>query len=153
MIPAYDANDNPVTSWTDLGAASTSTAVYWQYGASGDGYTYPNQYISGNTGGLGAENIYLVSRDPNLVVVPVVEELTPTMLAVVNARSRQFAVTGDQTLALRAGIFHPHLSGCATSSEPHRRTGPLYVNQGAMPVGRVPKSHDGKSAPEMRRQS
>lgn len=105
IVPAFDASDNPVTSWSDLGAASISTSVFWQGGVNGDGVTYPNSYISANANGLGSENIYLVSRDPNLVVVPVVEELTPQMLAIVNARTRQFAITGDQTLAMRAGIF------------------------------------------------
>lgn len=105
VVPAYDANDNAVTSWIDTGAASTATSVYWQNGATGDGATYPRASVAGNAGGLGQEDVYLVSRNPEMVVVPTVNDLTPEMLAPVNARSIQFAITGDEALAIRAPLF------------------------------------------------
>lgn len=106
VVPAFDQNDAAVTSWTDLGAASTvGSSVFYQVGANGDGVTYPNQFTTGNPNGYGSENIYLVCRDPNLVVVPTVNDLTPQLLALVNARSRQFAITADECLAMRAPLF------------------------------------------------
>lgn len=105
VVPAFDANDNPVTSFNDLGAASISTSVFWQNGATGDGATRPLTYTSGNPNGYGMENIYLVSRDPNLCCVPTVTDLEPEILAPVNARSVQFAIVGDEVLALRAPLF------------------------------------------------
>lgn len=105
VVPAYDASDNAVTAFTDLGAASVASSVFYQVGANGDGATYPLAYVSGNAGGLGTETLYLVSRDPELIVVPTVSDLTPEILAPVNARSVQFALTADECLAMRAPLF------------------------------------------------
>jgi hypothetical protein len=113
IVHAYTATapETPVTSWIDSGAATSSTGglqgttPYWQGGANGDGYTYPNVSVAGNPNGYGSEQIYLVTRDPNFVVVPRVNDLTPQLLALVNARTRQFAVTADEVLAVRAGAF------------------------------------------------
>ncbi len=112
VVPAFDNNDNPVTSFTDLGAASAANALYWQSGANGDGATYPLTSVAGNANGYGVENIYLCSRDPETCVVPVVNDLTAEILAPVNARSVQFAVTGDQCLAIRAPLFAAKLERC-----------------------------------------
>ncbi len=68
--------------------------------------------MAGNANGYGVENIYLCSRDPETCVVPVVNDLTAEILAPVNARSVQFAVTGDQCLAIRAPLFAAKLERC-----------------------------------------
>ena len=103
VVPAFDASDNPVTAWSDLGAAASST--FWQYGANGDGVTLPRAYVTGNPSGYGQEDIYLCSRNPELVVVPVVNEIQPMLLAPVNARTTQFAIVADECLAVRAPLF------------------------------------------------
>lgn len=112
IVPAHDNNDNAVTSWTDLGAASTSASVFYQVGANGDGATYPHVYVTGNPNGYGSEDVFLCSRDPELCCVPTVNDLTPEILAPVNARSVQFAITADETLALRAPLFAAILERC-----------------------------------------
>lgn len=105
VVPAFDATDTAVTSFVDTGAASVGSSVFYQVGANGDGSTYPLQSISGNPSGLGQETIYLVSRDPELVVIPTVNDISAEILAPVNARSVQFALTSDMTLAMRAPLF------------------------------------------------
>lgn len=103
---AYDLSDNPVTSFTDTGAAqnplTTNTlfaaTVTLSGTAASDGVTFPR--VSATT-----EEIILVPRNPEYIVVPVVNEIQSQMLAPVNARTRQFALTSDMTLAMRAGLF------------------------------------------------
>lgn len=104
---AYNLSDAAVTSFTDTGLIQDPTATNTLYAmtvaksgsnAVSDGVTYPR-------GGSVNEDIYLIPRNPEYAVVPVVNELTTQMLAPVNARTRQFALTQDQTFALRAGAF------------------------------------------------
>lgn len=110
VVPAYDANDAAVTAWSDLGAASSSASAFWQYGVSGDGATFPRTYVTGNPNGYGVEDVYLCTRNPELVCVPTVTDLEPVILAPVNARTTQFAVIADETLAMRAPLFAAKLS-------------------------------------------
>lgn len=107
IVSAYNNSDAAVTAWTDTGAiqnpTTTGTLYYYTVAASGstpvsDGATYPRTSTT-------MEDIVLMPRDPEYAVCPVVNELTTQMLAPVNARTRQFALTEDMTFALRAGAF------------------------------------------------
>lgn len=107
IVSAYDLSDNAVTSFTDTGLIQDPTVtntLYWATvaksgsNAVSDGVTFPRQSST-------TEDVYLIPRNPEYAVVPVVNELTTQMLAPVNARTRQFALTQDQTFALRAGAF------------------------------------------------
>jgi hypothetical protein len=61
------------------------------------------------------EDILLLPRNPEYLVVPVVNEIQSQMLAPVNARTRQFALTSDMTLAMRAGLFGAKLYNVKTA--------------------------------------
>lgn len=107
IVSAYNNADTAVTSWTDTNLIVTgaTTPYYTVASSSGnpvsDGVTFPRV----QTGTQNVEDIYLVPRDPEFLVVPVVNDFQTQMLAPVNARTRQFAITADQTLALRAPAF------------------------------------------------
>ncbi len=107
LVSAYNLSDVAVTSFTDTGLIQDPTVtntLYWQTvaksgsNAASDGVTYAR-------GGANNEDIYLIPRDPEYIVAPVTVEMTTQMLAPVNARTRQFALTQDMTLAMRAGAF------------------------------------------------
>lgn len=111
VVPAFDASDAAVTSFSDTGIPSTSSSVYTTVAASGnaavpDGYTFPRV----QAGGQNVEDIYLIPRNPEYALVAVVNEPRTQMLAPVNARTRQFAITADMALALRAPAFAAKLS-------------------------------------------
>jgi hypothetical protein len=104
---AYNTSDAAVTSFTDTGlpqTPATNSALYAATvatsgsNAASDGVTYPR--LTSTT-----EDILLLPRNPEYMVVPVVNEIQAQMLAPVNARTRQFALTADLTLAMRAGLF------------------------------------------------
>lgn len=107
LSSAFDLSDNPVTSFTDTGLPQDPTATSTLYAntvaksgsnATSDGVTFPR--ASSTT-----EEILLAPRNPEYIVCPVVNEVQAQMLAPVNARTRQFALTADLTLAMRAGLF------------------------------------------------
>lgn len=115
IVSAYDNNDNPITSFTDTGLpinpVTTSTAYAITVATNGsnaasDGVTFPRVQSTGQN----VEDIYLVPRNPEFLVAPVVNEMQTQMLAPVNARTRQFALTEDLTLAMRAPAFAAKLS-------------------------------------------
>jgi hypothetical protein len=111
FVPAFDNNDAAVTSFTDTGVPSTASSLYATFATSSgnaapDGATYPRV----QTGSQIVEDVYLLPRDPEYIVCPVVNELQTQMLAPINARSRQFALTMDMTLAFRAGAFGAKIS-------------------------------------------
>ncbi len=104
---AFNTSDAAVTSFTDSGLvqnpAATSTLFAATVASSGgnavpDGVTYPR--ITATT-----EEVLLVPRNPEYIVCPVVNEIQSQMLAPVNARTRQFALTSDLCLAQRAPLF------------------------------------------------
>lgn len=108
-IAAYDLSDNAVTSFTDTGNAqnpAVTNTLYWATitksgAAASDGVTFPRV----QSGSQIVEDIYLIPRDPEILVVPEVNPITTQMLAPINARTRQFALTADKVLALRAPAF------------------------------------------------
>lgn len=108
-IAAYDTSDAAVTSFTDTGSAqnpAVTNTLYWATitksgTAASDGVTFPRV----QSGSQIVEDIYLIPRDPEILVVPEVNPITTQMLAPINARTRQFALTADKTLALRAPAF------------------------------------------------
>jgi len=104
---AFDTTDTAVTSFVDSGlpqVPATNTALYaatvatLSTNAAPDGVTFPR--LTSTT-----EDILLLPRNPEYMVIPVVNEIQTQMLAPVNARTRQFALTSDLTLAMRAGLF------------------------------------------------
>lgn len=115
VVSAYDLSDAAVTSFTDTGLiqnpALTNT-LYWATVASSstnavsDGVTFPRV----QSGSQIVEDIYLIPRDPEILVCPEVNPIQTQMLAPVNARTRQFALTADKTLALRAPAFAAKIS-------------------------------------------
>jgi len=114
IVSAVDNNDAAVTTWNDTGLpvnpnaqAPSGQALYSmtvaQSGnnAAPDGVTLPRV----NTGGHTAQDIWLLPRDPDILLVPVVNELQTVQLALVNARTQQLALIGDQTLVVRGPAF------------------------------------------------
>lgn len=104
---AFNVSDSAVTSFTDSGLiqnpATTSTLFAATVAASGsnavsDGVTFPRTTST-------TEEILLIPRNPEYIVCPVVNEVQAQMLAPVNARTRQFALTSDLCLAMRAPLF------------------------------------------------
>lgn len=51
------------------------------------------------------QDIFLLPRDPDILCVPVVNEMQTVPLALVNARTQQVALIGDQVLAVRGPGF------------------------------------------------
>jgi hypothetical protein len=107
LSAAYDTTDTAVTVFTDTGLVQDPTVTNTLYAqtvaksgsnAVSDTYTYPRATAT-------SEDILLLPRNPEYVCVPVVSEIQSEMLAPVNARTRQFALTSDLTLAMRAGLF------------------------------------------------
>jgi hypothetical protein len=114
---AYNIADAAVTSFTDTGLPQTpstnaalfaATVATASTNAASDGATYPR--LTSTT-----EDILLLPRNPEYMVVPVVNEIQSQMLAPVNARTRQFALTADLTLAMRAGLFGSKLYNVKTA--------------------------------------
>lgn len=107
------SSDAAVTSWTDTGlpqnpAASGNGSMYWttvavdgSNNAAPDGVTLPRV----NTGGHTAQDIWMLPRDPDILLQAVVNEMQTTQLALVNARTQQLALTGDQVLVVRGPAF------------------------------------------------
>lgn len=114
LVSATDANDAAVTNFVDTGVPSVPVA----------GQSFTNVYttVASNIGGTVAlpdgldfprlvvanknlETIYLLPRNPDFCVVPVLNEMTPVILAPTLARSSQFALIADMCLALRNGTF------------------------------------------------
>src|SRR5579859_740650 len=109
-VAAYDTSDAAVTTWTDTGLpqtpATNSSLIAFTVASSGsnaasDGVTFPRV----QTGTQLVEDIFLIPRDPEILVCPEVNPIETVMLAPINARTRQFALTADKTLALRAPAF------------------------------------------------
>ncbi len=105
---AFDNNDAAVTAFTDTGlpqvAGASSFAVTVATSgnnAAPDGVTIPRTNPSGHT----QQDIWLLPRDPDILCVPVVNELQTIPLALVNARTQQIALIGDQVLAVRGPGF------------------------------------------------
>lgn len=107
LSSAYSTTDTAVTTFVDSGLPQTpatnsslvaATVATSSGSAVSDGVTFPR---SSST----TEEIILAPRNPEYIVVPVVNEVQAQMLAPVNARTRQFALTSDMTLAMRAGLF------------------------------------------------
>jgi hypothetical protein len=120
---AYDlkATDAAVTSWTDTGLAvspsinsagipQTTTTYSATISTSGtaasDGVTFPRV----QTGSQKVEDIWLIPRNPEFLVSVEVNPIETQMLAPVNARTRQFSLTSDKTLAMRAAPFGAKIS-------------------------------------------
>jgi hypothetical protein len=111
VVSARNTTDVAVTVFTDTGLpvtpSATDTTDYWQTvatsstNAAPDGATYPRSQATGQL----TEDIFLIPRDPDMLMVPVVNEMRTKLLAAVNARTSQIALISDMTLALRAGSF------------------------------------------------
>lgn len=124
VVAAYDNNDSAVTGWTDTGLPvtpnvsapsgmqliSTTVAVSGN-NAAPDGITTPRT----NPGGHVQQDIWLLPRDPDILCVPVVNEMQTVPLALVNARTQQLALIGDQVLALRGPNFMAKVCGAYVS--------------------------------------
>lgn len=104
---AFNVSDSAVTSFTDSGLIqnpATNAALFAATVASSgsnavsDGVTFPRTTST-------TEEILLIPRNPEYIVCPVVNEVQAQMLAPVNARTRQFALTSDLCLAMRAPLF------------------------------------------------
>lgn len=119
VVSAKDlASDAAITSWTDTGAvvdptANGSTAMAVTVAtsngtvATSDGVTPPRlDSVSGAAGyGHTSQDIFLIPRDPDIMVQAVVNEMQTVPLALVNARTQQVALIGDQVLAVRGPNF------------------------------------------------
>lgn len=110
VVAAKNTTEGTVTGFTDLGSIldpSTDNTLYAVTVASSgseaiaDGKTTPRVNPTGHI----AQDIWLLPRDPDVLCVPVVNEMKTTILAQVNARTRQVALTGDQVLAVRGPRF------------------------------------------------
>lgn len=118
LVAAYDiTSDAAVTSFTDTGliqnpASSTGSALYWATVASSGGNAVSDEvtFPRVQTGTQIVEDIFLIPRDPDILLCPEVNPIQTELLAVVNARSRQFALTADKTLALRAPAYAAKIS-------------------------------------------
>lgn len=108
---ATSTGDGDVTSFTDTGLiqnpAVTSTLAWTTVfssdgtNAAPDGVTLPRT----NPGGHTAQDIWLLPRDPDILLVPCVNELQTVPLALFNARTQQVALEGDQVLVVRGPAF------------------------------------------------
>jgi len=120
VISALDNNDAAVTSWNDTGlpvnpfatnpsgqALYSATVATSGSNAAPDGYSIPRTNPSGHTG----QDIWLLPRDPDILCVPVVNEMSTVPLALVNARTQQLALIGDQVLAVRGPGFMAKAQG------------------------------------------
>jgi hypothetical protein len=111
VVSATDiSGDAAVTTWTDTGLpqnSATNTALFATTvatsgnNAAPDGVTLPRV----NTGGHTAQDIWMLPRDPDILLQVVVNEMETTQLALVNARTQQVALTGDQVLVVRGPSF------------------------------------------------
>jgi hypothetical protein len=115
VVAAYNNSDSPGSGatvyFTDTGLPQTVSTGASAYGAvtvatSGnnaapDGITLPRTNPSSHVD----QDIWLIPRDPDICVVPVVNELQTVPLALINARSQQLALIGDQVMALRGPNF------------------------------------------------
>lgn len=98
-VGANDASDAAVTAIRDTGSALIGNAGANQI--TGHYFTGPEVAITAPK----VEHGYLITRAPDLVCVPTVNEMKTVMLAKNNARTTQFAVLGDCALAFRAPKF------------------------------------------------
>ena len=115
VVAAYDLSDAAVTSFTDTGLIqdpAVTNTLYWSTVASSssnavsDGYTFPRV----QTGTQVTEDIFLIPRDPDILLCPEVNPIQTEILANVNVRTRQFGMTSDKTLALRAPAYIAKIS-------------------------------------------
>jgi hypothetical protein len=104
-----DLTNHPVQSFTDYGAiidpVASNTAIAVTVATAGgiavpDGVTPPHLSSSDQ-----AQDIFLFPRDPDISCVPVVNEMQTVPLALVNARTQQVALIGDQVWAVRGPGF------------------------------------------------
>lgn len=118
VVAATDyTSDVAITSFNDTGAVLSPAT----FGASNvcaitvaassnvaipDGGTSPRLSSSHNL-----QDIFLLPRDPDILCVPVVNEMQTVPLALVNARTQQVALIGDQVLAVRGPGFMSKASG------------------------------------------
>ncbi|HET8911888.1 MAG TPA: hypothetical protein VFN23_10515 [Ktedonobacteraceae bacterium] len=114
VVSALDNNDAAVTSWNDTGlpvlpyaSGASGQALYSvtvatsSTNAAPDGVTLPRVNVGSHT----AQDIWMLPRDPDILLVPVVNELQTVQLALVNARTQQVALEGDQVLVVRGPGF------------------------------------------------
>lgn len=104
-----DLTNHPVQSFTDTGAiidpVATNTAIAVTVASSGglavpDGVTPPHLSSSHQS-----QDIFLLPRDPDISCVACVNEMQTVPLALVNARTQQVALIGDQVWAVRGPGF------------------------------------------------
>jgi hypothetical protein len=104
-----DLTNHPVQSWTDTGAivdpTTSNTIIATTVASSGgiaasDGATPPHLNSSHQ-----AQDIFLLPRDPDISCVACVNEMQTVPLALVNARTQQVALIGDQVWAVRGPGF------------------------------------------------
>lgn len=113
---AFNVSDAAVTTFTDTGLPqnplATNTLFATTVATSGsnaapDGVTTPRTNPSGHT----QQDLWLLPRDPDIAVIPAVNEMHTELLALVNARTQQLALLGDECLALRGAFFAAKVSG------------------------------------------
>ncbi|MGH2447444.1 MAG: hypothetical protein ACRDFS_02400 [Chloroflexota bacterium] len=111
VVAANDAGDTAVTSIQDTGSEiianpGANQVVGLFAGASADAGDGVNVAPPTSAPSAGYdESIFLISRKSDFVCVPTVTEVASEILANVNARSVQYALTGDCALAMRAPAF------------------------------------------------
>lgn len=122
VISAVTYNtDAAVTSWTDFGtiqnaATASSSITVTVFSSNGteaisDGVTAPRLNPSGHV----EQDIFLLPRDPDILVVPVINEMQTVPLALVNGRTQQVNLQGDQVLAVRGPGFMAKACGVYVS--------------------------------------
>jgi hypothetical protein len=113
ILSASDyTSDAAVVSFTDTGAILTPPATFGGTNAQAitvnfsgsqaipDASTTPRLSSTHNL-----QDIFLLPRDPDILCVPVLNEMQTVPLALVNARTQQVALIGDQVLAVRGPGF------------------------------------------------
>lgn len=110
VVSALDNTDSAITSFVDTGnpyvPANNSTQYAVTVATSGsnaapDSVTFPRI----QSGSQVVEDIFLMPRTADILVVPAVNEMRTKLLAQINARTIQLALTADETLALRGPQF------------------------------------------------
>jgi hypothetical protein len=120
VVAAYDTTDTAVVAFTDTGLIQNpsvtgtlyaTTVAFSGANAVPDAITTPRTNPSGHL----QQDIWLLPRDPDILCVPVVNELQTVPLALVNARTQQLALIGDQVLAVRGPNFMAKACGVYVS--------------------------------------
>lgn len=111
IVAGYDANDNPVTAWTDDNAAhdplSSGSGTAYVFSAP-DGVTVPATTSA-------TEDVFLWPLNPDIGGLAVLNEVKQEVLAMVSSRSVQFETTSDKALTIYSPRFAAQATGVTHS--------------------------------------